>query len=191
MKSLRTVAILTIIGVLSGALLAWVYAAANPLIEENRRRATKEAVIAVLPGTSKVKIMKAGKVRLFMGQDKNGRQTGLAFPAEPAGFQGKIKMMIGMDPKLKKTIGLAILENVETPGLGSRITEKSFQAQFAGLSGEREIILLKNQAPDKKKNQVEAITGATISSRAVTAGINKEIARVRKAWRQGGRHESL
>ncbi len=186
MKAARIIGVLTVIGFVSGGLLAWVYSVANPLIVKHRQEATRAAVKAVLPGAKSIKKASRSGTSVYIGRDAKGASIGNAFEVETSGFQGKITMMIGMDGSFDKIIGLKVLDNVETPGLGAKITDSSFQDQFKGLSGASEIVLLKNQAPDKLKNQVEAIAGATISSRAVVGGLNAEIAKVRKVWAKGG-----
>ena len=82
--------------------------------------------------------------------------------------------MIGLTPGLKRITGLEILEQVETPGLGGRISEDSFLNQFKGISTEPQVNYVKNKKPEKP-NEIRAITGATISSRSVVAIINKNI----------------
>ena len=89
-------------------------------------------------------------------------------------------MMLGVDPGFEKILGLKVIENIETPGLGNRIAEAGWQKQFAGLSAEEKIIVIKNQTPEKANNEIEAITGATISSKAVADGLSRELAKVIK-----------
>src|SRR3990172_4994663 len=185
MKAAKIIGVMTLIGFISGGLLAWVFGVANPLIIKHRRQATKEAVSAVLPGAKRISQVSRAGSAIYIGRDAKGGLIGKAFEVEGTGFQGKIKMMVGMDSAFRKILGLKILDNVETPGLGARITEGPFQEQFKGLSGASEVVLLKNQAPDKLKNQIEAITGATISSRAVVAALNDDISKVRKVWAKG------
>lgn len=181
MKGFKIVLVLVIVGILSGGSLAVVFGFANPLIKENRRRATEEAVRHVLPGTRKFETRKVKGLTIYRGMDTRGRLLGYAFAAERSGFQGKIQMMIGADAKLENITGLVILANVETPGLGNKIGEKSFHDRFIGLGLGEKIIIVKNEKADRAQNEVEAITGATISSRAVVDGANEEIAKVRKA----------
>lgn len=181
MKSVRIVIALTVVGVVSGGLLSVVFGFAEPLIQENRRRATQAAVREVVPGTQSVKSAKIDGLTVFKGLDKDGKLLGYAFPAEFSGFQGKIKIMVGIDPQLEKVTGLVVLENIETPGLGNKIVDKSWRDRFIGLSGKTEMRLVKNQAADKEQNEVEAITGATISSQAVLDGANRQIKQVREA----------
>ena len=68
-----------------------------------------------------------------------------------------------------------MLEQVETPGLGGRIGEDVFQDQFKGIKTEPAVEYVKNQEPETD-NQIQAITGATISSRSVVKIINKNVA---------------
>ncbi len=86
--------------------------------------------------------------------------------------------MIGMDPGLRKTSGIQILESVETPGLGAKITSKSFGEQFKNLVIIPLIELIKGKKAEKP-NQIQAITGATISSQAVVDILDKTIKEVR------------
>ncbi len=180
MKAVRIIIILTIVGLLSGGVLSVVFSYANPLIQENRRRATNAAVKTVVPGTSKVEPEQRGDILLYKGLDGQGKLRGYAFSAEFSGFQGKIRIMIGVDPGFDKIMGLDVLENIETPGLGNKIVAKSWRDGFIGLNATQEIDLVKNQTADKGKNEVEAITGATISSQAIVDGANAELARVRE-----------
>ena len=177
---------MALVGAVSGGLLAWVYGRAAPLIAENRRRVIREAVLAVIPDAKAVAARRVGKTTIYRATGRGGGISGYAFPAETPGFQGQIRMMVGMDKDFKKITGVRIVENVETPGLGNRITDKGFLGQFIGLRGDRLIVLLKNQPPAKAENEVEAVTGATISSRAVVNGVNEAVARVRRSWRRGG-----
>jgi len=85
------------------------------------------------------------------------------------GFGGTIKMLVGISPKGEIT-GIEILNHSETPGLGAKITEEKFQEQFLKKS-------LKNfkWKVDKDGGDVKSITGATISSRAVTEAIKSAL----------------
>lgn len=181
MKSVKIVIILTIVGLVSGGTLAVVFSYANPLIQENKRLATNEAVKTVVPGASTVKPERRKGVQIYRGLDSDGRLKGYAFPAEFSGFQGKIRIMIGVDPDFTKITGLDVLENIETPGLGNKIVDESWRSGFNGLNAGEGMSLVKNQTADRSANEVEAITGATISSQAVVDGANAELVKVREA----------
>ena len=173
------VLVLSIVGVVSGGALVGIYQYAQLRIEENRKRALRAAIFEVLPGTKSYEtIVKEGKT-IYKGFDSSGRLIGYAFTGKGPGYQSTIEVMIGVGPELEKTKGIEILESVETPGLGAKIAEKTFRDQFRDLMIRPMIELVKGKPPEKP-NQVQAITGATISSRAVVDILNKTIREVSK-----------
>ncbi|MEW6412716.1 MAG: FMN-binding protein [Candidatus Zixiibacteriota bacterium] len=90
--------------------------------------------------------------------------AGLAIEAAgQGGYGGDIMIMIGVDLKAEKIIGIEIIEHKETPGVGSQVEKMSFRRQWSGLSVEQ---------PVQLGQQIDAISGATYSSRAVVAGTN-------------------
>ena len=175
----KMVIVLTVTALLSGGVLALVYGLAEPRIEANRLKELREAIFVVLPHTVNYRTIEEDGVTVYVGLDKAGEITGYAFLSEGPGFQGKIRMMVGLDRHKKRLTGMKVLEQVETPGLGNRIAEEDFQNQFRGLEFEPEIEYVKNKKPEKP-NQIQAITGATISSRAVVRALNKDVRRVVK-----------
>ncbi len=99
-------------------------------------------------------------------------EAGYAVQVQPAGFGGAITMMVGVD-KAGNVRNIAIVSHTETAGLGDVAAKdndagNAFRGQFAGLSG--------TLAVTKDGGTVDAITGATITSRAVTAGVNAALA---------------
>jgi len=95
----------------------------------------------------------------------NGDKVGYAFIAIGKGYGGDINILIGLEDKT--TIkDIIIVSQTETPGLGTRITESFFTSQFTGLS-------IDNVALTENDGQIDAITGSTISSRAVVEAIRK------------------
>ena len=109
------------------------------------------------------------------GQDD--RFLGYAFIAQGQGYQGKIKMLAVSDPRLTVLKGIEVIESVETPGLGAKIQEHPFKDQFSGLAvAPIECVKTTPQHP----GQIKAITGATISSRAVVAILNRRIKELRQ-----------
>ncbi|VAW35798.1 Electron transport complex protein RnfG [hydrothermal vent metagenome] len=181
--SVKMIITLTITSIIIGALLAGFFKFVSPSIEANRLAEEKKAIFAVLPGAQgydikefEIPSKRKGKemLRIFRGKDKNGNVIGYAFIAAGAGFQGIIKMMVGLNLEKVDLTGMTILDQKETPGLGAKIRDVSFQAQFKGLRVKPRIEYLKNKKPEKP-NQIQAITGATISSRAVVRTLNKQI----------------
>ena len=98
--------------------------------------------------------------------DASGETIGYVIEVLPSGFGGTIDMMVGVDTEGTVT-GISILSLSESPGLGARSKEDWFQEQFIGMTAP--------VAVQKDGGQVEAITSSTITSRAVSTGVNAAI----------------
>jgi electron transport complex protein RnfG len=104
--------------------------------------------------------------------DEQRRFVGWAVSGAAPGFQDTIRVLYGYDPARKLVTGMYILESRETPGLGDKIyKDEAFVANFEALAVEPEIVLVKDGRD--ANNEVDAITGATISSAAVVRIINQ------------------
>ncbi|MBZ0177937.1 MAG: RnfABCDGE type electron transport complex subunit G [Melioribacteraceae bacterium] len=169
---------LTIVGVISGALLSEISGWAEPKIEAHRKAETEKAIFEVQPSAESYEVVDGIDFECYKVFDKNKEKTGYALTYSGSGFQGKIRLMIGMDNSLEKVLGLKVLEQVETPGLGTKITEDDFTNQFKGLSAVPGIDWVKGASPSKP-NEIQAITGATISSKAVVSIMNDGIEKLR------------
>jgi len=176
------IASLAVVGILSGALLVLVYDYSTPKIRVNVENETERAIKNIFPEAGKIN--KTKEPGFFSVQDANDKLSGYAFIAEGNGYQGVIKLIIGVDPKLTEIKGMEVLDSAETPGLGAEIAEDKFRKQFEDLSARREIEYVKNQTPNKPY-EIEAITGATISSRAVVAIVNNGMSEIRKKIEAG------
>ena len=128
-------------------------------------------------------------VPLYIGYDGKGENTiGYAFPVGGPGFWGPIYGMVAIEPDGKKILGVAFYKHSETPGLGGRLTEAWFTEQFAGLpvypiEGAKKIFTLRPEGIGSAPNELDAITGATGTSRAVEAFLNQELDRfLRNSW---------
>jgi electron transport complex protein RnfG len=174
---LHMIAVLTVIGLMVGGVLSSVNYFAAPLIEANRLRELKEAIFYVLPEAKDYETIVKDDMIVYKGIDENGNIVGYSFTADGPGYQANIKMMVGLRTDLSKLNGMKVLEQLETPGLGNYIEADFFQDQFKGLEFRPKIEYVKNREPEKP-NQIEALTGATISSKAVTNNINNVIMEV-------------
>ena len=175
-NAIRMVLVLVAVGLVSGGALVSVYNYANPLIEKNKEKELREAIYKVLPEA--VSYNEIEKDSLYEGIGERGNVIGYAFIAEGNGYQGKIQIIAGIDTKLEKLKGIEVLESSETPGLGAEITNEPFKKQFRGLSVLSQITFTKGKIT--QNNEIQAITGATISTRSVVGILNKEIARIRE-----------
>ncbi|HBG45598.1 MAG TPA: electron transporter RnfG [Deltaproteobacteria bacterium] len=177
---------LVVIGSFSGAVLAGVFSVADPMIRANKEKELKEAIFKVLPEAKNIKTVKkelgAGNpVVVYIGLDETQKPVGVAFKADGVGFQGNVGVMVGLNLDYLKLKGIEILDQTETPGLGDRIRESAFKDQFNGVEAQPMVEYIKYRKPEKP-NQIQAITGATISSNAVVSNINKAVEKVLKAF---------
>ena len=174
----KMVSVLTVIGIISGASLAFVYNYANPRIEKNQKIKTEKTIFEIFPEGKKYTDESIKGESVFKVIDEKGKLLGYAFVASGNGYQGTITMMAGIKPDLKTLVGIEILDSQETPGLGQEIATDKFKTQFDNLTVLPEIEYVKNAKPTKP-NEIEAITGATISSRAVVSILNDEIENIK------------
>jgi len=178
-KTMQMISVLTMVGIISGAALAFIYIYANPLIAQNQKNEIKEAVFNIFPEAKSYEPVAKGGQQIFSVKDPEGKLLGYAFQAEGNGYQGAIKLMAGIKPDAETLVGIEILESQETPGLGQEIAGNDFKKQFIGLEASPEITYVKNKKPEKP-NEIQAITGATISSRAVVSILNAKIEKLKK-----------
>ena len=177
-RSVKMIVVLGVVSLLSGASLAFMYKYATPLIYANQKRALEEAIFNVIPNAARYESIERDSETFFEVYDSRNKMLGYAFIAEGNGYQGKIQIIAGIDTKLEKLKGIEVLESSETPGLGAEITNEPFKKQFRGLSALPQITFTKGKVT--QNNEIQAITGATISTRSVVGILNKEITRIRE-----------
>ncbi len=160
--------ILMVICFIASLVLAFVYQLTQPVIAAQRSSEELALLKEVLPGADRFKdITKEGET-YFEGTYRNNI-AGYVIRVNSKGYSGDIKMLVGID-RDGKIKGVSVLEHTETPGLGARIIEVK--------SGEKKPWFLE-QFREKKIEEMEfkniqAITGATISSKAVLEGVKKK-----------------
>jgi electron transport complex protein RnfG len=186
-------ATLGVAGLCSGLALVGVFLVTEPMIERNRAAALEAAIYRVLEGAkSRVTfVVREGKLARFespddslpkkeeavyAGYDQAGELLGFAVPAEGPGFQDTIKLLYGYSVERQRVVGMEVLESRETPGLGDKIfKDLDFVGAFRDLAVEPKIVAVKGGST--QENEVDAISGATISSVAVCNIINEANAR--------------
>jgi len=109
-------------------------------------------------------------VRAAYEARKNGQPVGLCVQVAPSGFGGEITSIVGIDTE-GKILGVKITSISETPGLGSKANDAAWLAQYAGMTGPLSVV--KNAATDD--NQIVALSAATITSSAVTRGVQSAL----------------
>ncbi|RMF44073.1 MAG: RnfABCDGE type electron transport complex subunit G [Deltaproteobacteria bacterium] len=177
-ETLRLALVLTLIAAGAGLILAQVEKVTRAPIAEQRRLEMVRALQAVLPSfdnspDAETRVLQVGTDKkgqpvertFFLGRSQ-GKLSGIAFKVTaPDGYSGNIDIMVGIDPG-EKLSGIEILSHAETPGLGAKIVEPDFKAQFKGRGLDNADWRVKKDGGD-----FDQITGATISPRAVVGAI--------------------
>ena len=161
-----TLTLLIICAVVAG-ILAAVNSITAPIIAKAKEAKTQEAISAVLPGGNAVEVPYSPEGDSIVTKVYQN-EKGYAVQVAPSGFGGAISMMVGVDND-GKVLGISIISHAETPGLGAVAaagTDKgvAFRDQFAGLVSGITI--------GGGENQIDALSGATISSQAIVDGVN-------------------
>lgn len=189
-KTAKMIIVLTVITGLSGAILSSWDGVTKPLIEYHKLEALKAAISEVLPQYDYYDELQVEGTTLYVGRIENqDTPVGIAFKTEGSGFQGKISIMLGVEPTFTSITGMKVLEQIETPGLGTKIVEdpsnKSnplwFPEQFVRVNIFPQINVVKNVKPSTP-NEIQAISGATISSKAVVQILNENIQNIKNLY---------
>ena len=189
------------IAMLSGFLVVLTYQLTKPIIAENQRRAIEAAVFQVIPGAVSRRDFVLGNagllpvtpdtpaegLPLYAGYDNEGKLLGIATNAAAQGYADMIHLLYGYDPGCQCIRGIKVLKLAETPGLGDKIiTDADFVANFeqldASLSADgsdlaNDIVTVKHGSKQHPW-EIDAISGATISSKAVGKALNQSAKRV-------------
>lgn len=173
---MRQVLVLFIVCSLSAFLLSFVYGKTSPLIAENAKKKIESSLKEVFPGDVEFKEVEAGKL-WEVYRDKN--LVGYVYIHGERGYSSIVRVMVGVD-LYGKIVGMKVPKEglSETPGLGMKITEPWFSKQFIGRYAEE--VELK-----KDGGELDAITAATISSRACVNAVKKgyiEVVKKKIPW---------
>jgi electron transport complex protein RnfG len=182
------------IATISGLLVVLVYQATLPIIAENQRVRTERAVFQVIPGAvSKRDFVLtdrglasagegAGGEMVYAAYDDAGQLKGVAFPGAAQGYSDVVRFLFGYDPGCQCIVGSRVLKSTETPGLGDKIEkDPAFLANFESLdaklnadgSGLANPIVTVKHGTKTEPWQIDAISGATISSNATGRALNQ------------------
>ncbi len=187
-ENLKLAMVLAIIVGISTALLAFTYAITKGPIENTRFQNEMDAMKAIMPIAKDFEEIKIESPESYNGILKISKATdgndivGYIFMITTKGYGGNLKFLAGLDKDSKLT-GMKVLEHSETPGLGAVSTTEEFQSQFKGKSTENGINYVKGTEP--KEGEISAITGATITTKAITKGVNEAIDYYNKFLKKG------
>ena len=161
-KIMSLVLSLTAISAVCAGVLAYVDSITREPIKATAAVNEQKAIMAVLPpGTDKIEAAGAASV----GKDASGKVVGYAAKGmDSGGYGGDVVLMVGFQPDKKTVVSYKVLQAAETPGLGMKLTTPEFSGQFAGKDG-------RSLRVTKDGGDIEAITSATITSRAVCRAI--------------------
>ena len=164
---LRLALTLFVITAVVAAALAGVNSVTKPVIDNYNAQKTQKAIEAVLPGGFDEQVQNFDNQGGLVSKVYKGA-NGYALEVLPSGFDNTITMMVGVDTE-GNVLGISIIKHTETAGLGAVAAAgtpagENFRGQFVGASGSVSVT--------KDGGTMDAITGATITSRAVCAGVN-------------------
>lgn len=195
-----TVAMLRTLGIvaaLCGLVIVATFQITFDRIETNARIKREQQIFKILPGAASITEYQAfegriepattkeppsGAIRFFGAYDGNGKLAGVAVEALGKGYGAEpVRLLFAYAPDCQCVVGIGVISMKETPGIGDKIiTDKQFLANFEKLDVRlnTELSALANEVKVVKHGtktqpwQIDAITGATITSRAVGRGIN-------------------
>lgn len=180
------VTLLLIVGGVSAAMLGVINVYTAPIVAYNKETKLKKTVLdvfgisyteenldAVFKKGVKPKIEEDFVHYELYGKDKEGEKlAAVAFEVDGPGFWAPISAIIALEPDLETIKDIKILSQTETPGLGARIIEPEFQAQFKGKKIKPNFTIVSYRKA-VGTNEVDGVTGATQTSKALETIINK------------------
>ncbi len=185
-----------LLATLFGTALAGIQVKLGPVIEANKIKETMAKIPVLVLGqdlaaelaagnqaltiTSRViEIKKNATTKFYTVYDAwlpDGKMVGHVVKADGQGYADKIELLVGLDAQGKHITGLFILEQKETPGLGAKILEPGWRGQFIEKSTANTLSVVKGGGA--REDEIDAISGATISSNSVTGIVNTAVANV-------------
>lgn len=165
---------LMVICMVAAGLLAFTNAKTEPIIAQNEQAQLEAALKELLPEAETFDPNPEGD-KVFYVAKKGGKDVGVVAVFPQKGFGGEMNLALGVDSEGTVT-GFKVLQHLETPGLGARVTELEFAQQFVGKSTEDEF---------QVGQDVQGISGATISSRSVAGGLKLVATEINKKYGRG------
>ncbi|TYQ14905.1 UNVERIFIED_CONTAM: electron transport complex protein RnfG [Acetivibrio alkalicellulosi] len=153
--------------------LAFTYSATKERIDERileEEQKARERVMNFVDHFEEIEDMdfSLGMVSKVFNGIKDSEIAGRVFLVEGKGYGGKIQITVGIDNEGRIT-GVNIGDNSETPGLGTKITHNDFLSQFIDITPKEPLVVVKN--PGSKDEEIDAASGATVSSKAVVDAV--------------------
>ena len=174
---------LFVICIVVSALLAGTNALTKDAIAENSVKKSQEAMKSVCPfavSFEETKGIEGSTNTVYKALDEKGELKGFAVSVTSKGYGGDVAVMVGYSMDSKIT-GVEILSHSETPGLGANAANESFRKQFEQDAPSDGFSVVKD-GTGGADGKIDAITGATITSNAVTDATNQALAEVMAAY---------
>lgn len=172
-------AILFIITAIVALMLAFANDITAEKIAQNTIKAQNEARNAVMHDATDFVFLKSIKnetVReIYLAKNKEA-ELGWCVSVAPNGYGGEVEFIVGIDKSFAIT-GIKIVNMSETPGLGAKAGEEKFTSQFEGKDASNGLSVIKSGSPSN--SEILAISGATVTSNAIKAGVNAAIEAVK------------
>ena len=162
-----------LLAVCFGAGLTGVQISLSEKIRQNKLNETFSQIPLLVPGSDTGEEFEIDG-RIVYRAMSGDNQVGWVIPTDGQGFADKIEILIGLNNKAEKLTGLYVLDQKETPGLGNKIIEDDWRMQYVDKSTSDSLEVIKAGSPSER--QIMAVTGATISSVAVTDIVNETVA---------------
>jgi Na+-transporting NADH:ubiquinone oxidoreductase subunit C len=211
-EKLYTLAFMVVLAAVFTAAVSAVQLATRERIRLNQELAQKGVILRVLgisapPGAGPRELLDLYEKRvketgrsfetptgthpILAGYSDSDELLGYAFETSGRGFWDKVRGYLAVGPDLKKALGIAFFQQNETPGLGAEITKPWFDKQFQGLplpeepGPDGQLIHLVPPGEEKGKSDVDAVTGATQTSKAVQRFLNEDLKLFLRAMQDG------
>lgn len=173
---------LFVICLVSTALLALANNVTAPIIDKLAIQTEIESRNEVLETAEIFEEKSDNGIDYVVGLDKDGNEIGMVFTSTAKSYGGEIIVMTGVDMEGKIT-GIKLLQINDTPGLGMNAQKPEFRDKFLGMSDK--ITIVKNSA-NAANNEIDALSGATISSNAVADAVNEALENFAKITGKAG-----
>jgi len=187
---------LGLVATICGLIIVGAYQGSFSAVQENKRIALERAVFKVIPSAKSIGEYFAtangvtpasgdtppGAIRFYAGYDADGKLAGIAAEGAAKGYADVVRILFAWIPDCQCVTGFGLVSSRETPGIGDKIlVDKDFLANFKELDVRlnADMSALANEVKTVKHGtktqpwQIDAISGATITSRAVGRGINE------------------
>ncbi len=171
--------ILLLFCVVASGVLAYLNTLTAPVIAERKSREEEKTRRSLIPDAEFVQKETDQGMIYFVAEDpETDKLLGYTFIAEDMGYSGRVQTMVGVNPDFE-VLGIQVMDQSETPGLGANCSTLGFSNQFSGLK-------IKDLYVDKDGGAVVSLTGATITSRCIANSLRESILDVQDEPQTGG-----